>query len=186
MLRGCLVCVIYNSYSIHSLISKLCIMIVHILKMCTYYFVKLFHFIFSFLMGVELRHFSHLSVCLQNFRGAKFVLSVTPKVFIPFNSNFALWLFTYWRCAPLLLCMYHKFFLIFDGCWTLTFFSIWKAYYRLHCEIWIWFHSCLFEFFILTVNILTMCTRDAGPELWFWSLVLFQRFLKGWMSWAQL
>ena len=48
--------------------------------------------------------------------------------------------------------------------------SIWNAFYRLHCEIWIWFHSCLFEFFISTVNTLTMCTCDAGPEQ---SLVLF-------------
>ena len=71
MLRGCLVCVICNSNSIHSLISKLCILIVHTLKMCTSYIVKLFHFIFSFLMGVELRHFSHPSVCPQHFRGAK-------------------------------------------------------------------------------------------------------------------
>ena len=41
---------------------------------------KFFHFIFSFLMDVELRHVSHLSVCPQHFRGAKFVLSVTPNV----------------------------------------------------------------------------------------------------------
>ena len=38
-------------------------------------------------MGVEPRHFSHLSVHPQHFRGAKFVKSVTPKVFIPFYSN---------------------------------------------------------------------------------------------------
>ena len=34
MLRECLVCVICNSYSFHSFIFKLCIMIVHTLKMC--------------------------------------------------------------------------------------------------------------------------------------------------------
>ena len=72
MLRGCLVCVICNSNSIYSFIFKLCIMIVHTLKICTSYFVKLFHF-FIILMGVELRHFSHLSVRQQHFRGAKFV-----------------------------------------------------------------------------------------------------------------
>ena len=32
----------------------------------------------------------HPSVCPQHFWGAEFVLSVTPKVFIPFYSNFAL------------------------------------------------------------------------------------------------
>ena len=38
-LLGCLVCVICNSKSFHSLLFKLCITIVHILKMCTSYFV---------------------------------------------------------------------------------------------------------------------------------------------------
>ena len=73
MLRGCLVCVICNSNSIHSFIFKLCIMIVHTLKMCTSFFVRLFHCFFSFLMDVKPRHFSYLSVHLQHFRGAKFV-----------------------------------------------------------------------------------------------------------------
>ena len=75
MLRGCLVCVICNSNSIHFFIFKLCIMIVHTLKMCTSYFARLFHCLFflSFLKGVEPRHFSHLSVRPQHFRGAKFV-----------------------------------------------------------------------------------------------------------------
>ena len=39
MLRGCLVCVICNSNSIHSFIFKLCLMIVNTLKMCTSSFV---------------------------------------------------------------------------------------------------------------------------------------------------
>ena len=57
MLSGCLVCVICNFNSIHSIIFKLCIMIVHTLKMCTFYIVRLFHCFFSFLMGVEPRYF---------------------------------------------------------------------------------------------------------------------------------
>ena len=65
-------------------------MIVHTLKMCTSYFLRLFIDLFSFLMGDEPRHFSHLSVRSQHFRGAKFVLTVTTKVFISFYSNFAL------------------------------------------------------------------------------------------------
>ena len=36
---GCQVCVICNSKSFHSFLFKLCLMIVHILKMCTSYFV---------------------------------------------------------------------------------------------------------------------------------------------------
>ena len=45
-----LVCIICNSNkSFHSFIFKLCIMIVHTLKMCTYYFVHDFMNIFSFL-----------------------------------------------------------------------------------------------------------------------------------------
>ena len=45
---GCQVCVICNSKSCHSFLFKLCLMIVHILKMCTSYFVhvskKISHF----------------------------------------------------------------------------------------------------------------------------------------------
>ena len=36
---GCQVCVICNSKSFYSFLFKLCLMIVHILKMCTFYFV---------------------------------------------------------------------------------------------------------------------------------------------------
>ena len=43
MLRG-----ICNLNSIHSFIFKLCIMIVYTLKMCTSYFVRLFHFFLIF------------------------------------------------------------------------------------------------------------------------------------------
>ena len=57
-LLGCLVCVICNSWSFHSFLFKLCIMAVHILKMCTSYFVHI-RLIFShFLRVLDLRHFS--------------------------------------------------------------------------------------------------------------------------------
>ena len=46
MCRGCLVCVICNSNSFHSFIFNLCIMIVHTLKMCTFYFVYISCFFF--------------------------------------------------------------------------------------------------------------------------------------------
>ena len=72
ILMGCLVCVICNSNSINAFIFKRCIMSVHTLKICTDYFCKLFHF-FSFLMGIELRYFSHRSVHPQHFSGAKIV-----------------------------------------------------------------------------------------------------------------
>ena len=44
MLRGCLVCVICNSNSIHYFIFKLCLMVAHTLKMCTSYFVQISFF----------------------------------------------------------------------------------------------------------------------------------------------
>ena len=50
MLRWHLVCVICNSNSFHTFIFKLCIMIVHTLKMCTS---LIFYYIFG---SVELRH----------------------------------------------------------------------------------------------------------------------------------
>ena len=57
-LLGCLFYVICNSRSFHSILFKLCIMIVHILKMCTSYFEHITWIFFSFLRGVEHRHFS--------------------------------------------------------------------------------------------------------------------------------
>ena len=57
MLRWCLVFVICNTF--HSFIFKLCKMIVHTLKMCTLLFCAHLINIFSFLMGVQLRHFFH-------------------------------------------------------------------------------------------------------------------------------
>ena len=51
MLSGCLVCVICNFNSIHSIIFKLCIMIVHTLKMCAFYIVRLFHCFFLIFDG---------------------------------------------------------------------------------------------------------------------------------------
>ena len=50
MRRGCLVCVNCNSNSFHSFKFKLCIMIVHTLKMCISYFIfyKFHDFFFIF------------------------------------------------------------------------------------------------------------------------------------------
>ena len=78
MLTVCLVCVICNSKSFHSLIFKLCIVIVPVLKMCTSIFCT-YHDFFSFLRGVELRNSSHPK-CLED---VWFVLSVSLTVFIP-------------------------------------------------------------------------------------------------------
>ena len=58
MLRGCLVCVICNSYSIHSCIFILYLMIVHTLKMCTSYFVHISYFFSNFLRVLNLDIFS--------------------------------------------------------------------------------------------------------------------------------
>ena len=53
---GCLVCV--NSKSFDSYILKFCIMTVHTLDMCTFYFVQIL-LIFSHFGGVELRYVFH-------------------------------------------------------------------------------------------------------------------------------
>ena len=55
-LYGYNVCVICNSECFHSFLFKLCLMIVHVLKMCTFYFAHVSFFLnFD---GFELRHFS--------------------------------------------------------------------------------------------------------------------------------
>ena len=56
VLRWCLVYVICNSKSFHSLIFKLCIMIVHKLNMCLSFLCK-FDEYFLIFRAVELRHF---------------------------------------------------------------------------------------------------------------------------------
>ena len=58
MLRWFLVCVICNSKSFHSLIFKLCIMIVHTLTMCLSFLCE-FDKHFPIFRAVELRHFFH-------------------------------------------------------------------------------------------------------------------------------
>ena len=55
---GCLVCVICNSNSLYSSIFKLCIIIVHTLKMCTFYFVNISWTFFHFLGVLNLDIFS--------------------------------------------------------------------------------------------------------------------------------
>ena len=57
-LGGCLVCVICNSYSIHSCIFILYLMIVNTLKMCTSYFVHISFFFSNFLRVLNLDIFS--------------------------------------------------------------------------------------------------------------------------------
>ena len=61
----CLVYVICNSNSIHYFIFKLCIMVAHTLKMCTFYFVQI-SFVFTFLTDVELRHFQAVFIPLYS------------------------------------------------------------------------------------------------------------------------
>ena len=61
MLRGCLLCVICNSYSIHSCIFILYLMIVNTLKMCTSYFVHISFFFSNFLRVLNLDIFSMIN-----------------------------------------------------------------------------------------------------------------------------
>ena len=56
-LLGYLVCVICNPKSFQSFLFKLCIMIAHILKICTFYLVHISHFFLIFLRVFELIHF---------------------------------------------------------------------------------------------------------------------------------
>ena len=62
---GCLVCVICRSEIFHSFILKHNIMIVHTLKMCTFYFWCTFHEYFLILVGVELKTFFPFKVLLM-------------------------------------------------------------------------------------------------------------------------
>ena len=107
MHRGCLVCVICNSNKCSFLyLQTLHIDCAHIeyvhLLFCAQ-FMKISHFLglldleiftcvalakASLVMG-PLRPSVRPSVRPKHFRGTKFVYSVTPKVFIPFHSNFA-------------------------------------------------------------------------------------------------
>ena len=116
-LRGCLVCVICNSNSIHYFIFKLCFMVVHTLKMFTSYFGQI-SFFFTFLTDFQV-------------------------VFIPFYSNFVLWLFTHWTCTPYIYANLILYFWVFNleivkspsvdyivkfGCNLISFLYIWTLH----------------------------------------------------------
>ena len=58
---GCLVCVICNSNSFYSFLYKLCIMIVHTLKMCTSYYMHISWISFSF-VGILNINIFHLTL----------------------------------------------------------------------------------------------------------------------------
>ena len=90
MLKWFLVCVIRNSKSFHSLIFKLCIMIVHTLNMCLRFLCK-FDKHFLIFWAVELIHFFHP----KYLEGVLFVQSLTQAVFFPLYSNFVLLLLTF-------------------------------------------------------------------------------------------
>ena len=102
MLRGCLVCVICNSYSIHSFIFKLYIIIVHTFKMCPFYYT---HFMNIALFGgggggLNLRHFLEMLrwflVCVicnsKSFHSSIFKLCLmiinTLNICLPFLCKF--------------------------------------------------------------------------------------------------
>ena len=55
-LLGSQVCAICNSKSFYFFLFKLCILIIHTLKLCTSYFVHISYIFFSILRGVELRN----------------------------------------------------------------------------------------------------------------------------------
>ena len=63
MRSGCLLCVICDSNSFHSFIFKLCIMIVHTLKMCTLYFVYEVLFFFG-VLSLDTFRYKMLRWCL--------------------------------------------------------------------------------------------------------------------------
>ena len=105
-LRLFLVCVIWNSKRFHSLIFKLCIMIVHTLNMCLSFLCNLI--IVSYIRFVELRHFFHpkcLGVSVfaisnsSSFHSSKFklciiffhILNMYTRYLRTFNNTF--WVF---------------------------------------------------------------------------------------------
>ena len=117
MLRGCLVFVICISNSIHYFIFKLCLMVVHTLKMCTSYFVQI-SFFFNFWQLLNLDIFKQF-------------------------SNFVLWLFTQWSCTPHIYAHLILYFWVFNleivksptvdyivkfGCNLISFLYIWTLH----------------------------------------------------------
>ena len=123
-LLGCLVCVIFNSNTFHSFILKLCIMIIHTLKMCTFYFVYIWWNFITFLGVLNL----------------DIMITATPPMgclhCVICNSNgFLSFLF-----KPCILIHVHLLFctfliiLIFLGCWTRHF------YMPTTCATWTFFY----------------------------------------------
>ena len=64
MNKGCQVCVIWYSNSIHRFIFKLCIRVVHTLKMCTSYFMHISLFFILRMLNLDIFLIEMLRRCL--------------------------------------------------------------------------------------------------------------------------
>ena len=127
MHRGCLVCAICNSNSFCSFIFKLCVMIVHILKICTFYFVHNL-WIFSHFLGLlDLDFFP-----FKMHRGYLVcVISYSNKCFFPYIQTLHI------DCAHieyvhLLFCAQFMNIFSFLGLLDLEFFSVCA---KIHCQV---------------------------------------------------
>ena len=102
-LGGCLACAICNFNSIHSFIFKLCILIVHTLKMCTSYFVKLFYCFSHFWSVLNLDMFFHLSISPQHFMRCQVCVICNSKSFPSFLFKLFLMIVHIWKTCTLFI-----------------------------------------------------------------------------------
>ena len=172
MLRGCPVCVTCYSNSFPFFIFKLCIMIVHTLNICIYYFVHISQIFFHFwVLNLDIFPFKMLRWCLV-------CGSVTPAVFIPLYSFiFKLYIM---HCSNIehldpIFCAH---LIIYLGVFNL-YYDVYTTFGVLTlCNLCVIcnsnrFHSFIFELCIMIVHTLKMSTANAGPEQ---SLDLFYCF----------
>ena len=122
-LPKCLVSVIWNSKSIHSFLFKLCIMIVHTLKMCTSILCTFYEYIFFIFWGLGLGH-----VLLEMLRW--FLVCVICN-----SSSFHSFIFK----LCIMIEHVHPIFvhINFDNVFlSVQIRNCYVTYCRLHCEIW--------------------------------------------------
>ena len=159
MLRGCLVCAICNSNSIHSFIFKLCIMIVHTLKMCTLYFIHISWIFFYFFGVLNIDIFS-----LEKLRWFLFCVICNSKSFHSLLFKLCIMIVhTLNMCLPF-LCKFYKHFLIF---WAVELRNFIPPEILMGCLVCVIcnsssFHSFTFKrsiMIVLTLNMYTLYLR---------------------------
>ena len=112
-------------------------------------------------MGL-LRPSIHTSVCPSaTLLGCLVCVISISKSFHSFLFKLCIMIFTYWKCAPPILCTFHEYLIILEGCWTDIFLSKMLRW----CLVCVICNSNSFNFFIFKLCIMIVHTHIEDVHL---------------------